>query len=208
MTGMKDRKISPDEAFSNSLRDLEHVAENYQILLASANGQKAFEIDTLQGSFLSTHIYRALMDHISDVDIDEDGRITLDELGQWIQIQAQQYNTKNPQQTVPIPYTFGQRKGPFFITTEKSPWPMCELTLNGNIDVIAIPYCGEINKIVFLGRNLITNNQCHEFVDETGYSQPIGKKFDNGWKDSFPLGMKKNFVENINLLFVYLLLMR
>jgi hypothetical protein len=114
MTGLKDGS-------ETRIEDTEIQPENHLVLMASDRLEKAREIEELRGSFLTTHICTALSERINEADQDRDNRISIEDLEKWLSQQARRHNVRFPDRTVPVPYTFGQRRGEFFLARNPNP---------------------------------------------------------------------------------------
>src|SRR5262249_20768445 len=87
--------------------------DNSLVLMASGRLESAREFDSLEGSFLARHMADALTDNFFDADKDEDNRISVHDLMQWLTDRALQHNSSSKEK-VPYPSLFGQQKGAQF----------------------------------------------------------------------------------------------
>lgn len=101
--------------------------QNYLALLAGDHLEKTREIEIehksskLQGGFLTVHIYLALTDRFDEVDGDDDGKITVDDLKNWLFIQANEYNNKREKAYhIPRPMLRGRTEGPFYLNLQSN----------------------------------------------------------------------------------------
>lgn len=102
--------------------------DNHLVLLASSRIEEAREIEELKGSFLTHYIVAALTTNSREVDKDEDGRVSIDDLRRWLHDKSVEHNQRHPQWLVPTPYVYGQMRGDFFLTISKIPWPWLDIT--------------------------------------------------------------------------------
>jgi predicted HTH transcriptional regulator len=101
--------------------------QNYIALLAGDHLEKTREIEIehksskLQGGFLTVHIYLALTDRFDEVDGDDDGKITVDDLKNWLFIQANEYNNQRTKEHhIPRPMLRGRTEGPFYLNLQSN----------------------------------------------------------------------------------------
>lgn len=101
--------------------------QNYLALLAGDHLEKTREIEIehrsskLQGGFLTVHIYLALTDRFDEVDGDDDGKITVEDLKNWLFIQANEYNSKRTKEHhIPRPMLRGRTEGPFYLNLQSN----------------------------------------------------------------------------------------
>ena len=95
--------------------------DNYLVLLASSRLERAREIEELQGSFLTSNICDAIGEKFNEADLDKDGRISTNDLKNWLEIQYLEYNKqKKEEDWVPQPYLHGQFKGKIYLTLSSS----------------------------------------------------------------------------------------
>ena len=95
--------------------------DNYLVLLASSRLERAREIEELQGSFLTSNICDAIGEKFNEADLDKDGRISTDDLKNWLERQYLEYNKqKKEEDRVPQPYLHGQFKGKIYLTLASS----------------------------------------------------------------------------------------
>jgi Caspase domain len=93
--------------------------DNHLVLMASDRFEKARELDTLKGGFLTANICAALGEKFHEADKSGNGRLSLQELMQWLKEKAIAHNTQYPDKQVPYPYTFGRERGDFFLTVDE-----------------------------------------------------------------------------------------
>jgi formylglycine-generating enzyme required for sulfatase activity len=183
-------------AVEDSVKDLESLADNYQVLMASALSERAFEFDELQGGFLSTNIALALSEKFEEADRDKDARISFEDLERWLQERAYEHNKQSPDRPVPIPYSFGQRRGPLFLTLGKPDWQPFEVPWSDGSTLVLIPLLTRADTVVFVGKNPVTNSQYRRFVSSTDHPQPTGQHFIQGyWKGPFFPWQEEQFRE-------------
>ena len=92
--------------------------DNHLVLMASDRFERARETDDLQGSFLTVNLCLALDEMLEEADVDEDGRLSITDLTEWLRERAILHNEGNPAAQVPIPYLFGKQKGGQFFLTQ------------------------------------------------------------------------------------------
>lgn len=117
-----------EPTINQSLSALQKITidpQNYLALLAGDHLEKTREIEIehksskLQGGFLTVHIYLALTDRFDEVDGDDDGKITVDDLKNWLFIQANEYNSKRAKEHhIPRPMLRGRTEGPFYLNLQ------------------------------------------------------------------------------------------
>jgi hypothetical protein len=101
--------------------------KNYLALLASDHLARTREIEiehknsALQGGFLTIHLYLALTDRFSELDKDRDGKITVEDLKNWLSEQVNEYNgRKEKDQHIPTPMLRGSTQGPFYLNLQSN----------------------------------------------------------------------------------------
>ena len=111
----------------SSLQKISVDPQNYLALLAGDHLEKTQEIELQnkgsmhQGGFLSVHIYLALTERFHELDKDKDGKITIDDLRNWLFEQANEYNnTKEKNYHIPRPMLRGKAQGPFYLNLQTS----------------------------------------------------------------------------------------
>jgi energy-coupling factor transporter ATP-binding protein EcfA2 len=127
--------------------------DNHLILMASNRLEKARELKSLRGSFLTVNICSALSDKFNEADRDRDGKISIQDLKLWLEEKAKDHNKKSHKDQVPYPYLFGQSKGEFFLATGVS-----SLAINPNKEIC--PYQGlkpfsKRSSQFFFGRDIV-----------------------------------------------------
>ncbi|MBD1858590.1 caspase family protein [Leptolyngbya boryana FACHB-1624] len=114
--------------------------QNYLALLAGDHLERTQEIkieykrSTLHGGFLTTHLYLALTDRFNELDRDKDGKITVDDLKDWLYDQANKYNgEREKDQHIPCPMLRGKAQGPFYLNLQPN--------LNNNLNELDKDIC-------------------------------------------------------------------
>ncbi|MBP1468913.1 SUMF1/EgtB/PvdO family nonheme iron enzyme [Candidatus Chloroploca sp. M-50] len=179
MSGFKD-------ATGTSVEDLHITPDNHLVLMASDRFESARELDILEGSFLTINICAALGEKLNEADEDGDRRLSVNELRLWLERCAKEHNKNNPTLAVPYPYLFGRQKGEFYLTTEES-WQQYEITFPDGSDMVLLSIQPEnTTTAVLIGKYPVTNGQYKNFVQHTGYPEPVGERFINGqWQGPF-----------------------
>jgi formylglycine-generating enzyme required for sulfatase activity len=191
-------KIGVKSAAATLISDTNLYAENHLVLMASGRVEQARELEELQGSFLTVKICDALDEMLYDADVDQDGRLSVNDLSRWLERQAREHNNQFPDRKVPIPYLFGQQKGEFFLTWEDADWQPYEFpSADGSIMVIlprfATKWYGDADRVLCISKYPVTNKQYRKFVDHLhslGTSgrnfEPTGKSFaERSWTGPF-----------------------
>ncbi len=107
MVGLKDIAGVPVTA-------LEIQPDNFLVLMASDRLEKAQELESLQGSFLTSTICAALGKEFEVADHDGDGRLSTQDLRLWLESRAREHNQNFPSTAVPFPFLYnGSRSAPF-----------------------------------------------------------------------------------------------
>lgn len=155
--------------------------DNHLVLMASGRLERARELESLEGSFLTFNICSALGENFFEADKDKDNRISIQDLKQWLERKAQEHNREFPDSSVPYPYLFGQQKGNFFLTIDTVDWIPHEFPLVDGITMVVLPVRLPYNhSALCMSKHPITNAQYKKFVKEVGKSEPIGKRFFEG----------------------------
>lgn len=171
MTGLKRAVGEPVEEIIQP--------SNHLVIMASDRLEKARELEELEGGFLTVNICSALSNCFHAADTDDDSRLSIQELMQWLQKKALEHNQSFPEKTVPYPYTFGQERGSFYLTAEESRWSACEIPWIDGSTMVVLPVKPMSKKDLALciSKHPITNSQYRKFVEATGAKEPVGKDF-------------------------------
>lgn len=188
MTGFKD-------GTGTAVRDLEIAPDNHLVLMASDRLEKARELDSMSGSFLTSQMCAALGEKLDEADKDGDNRLSVHDLKLWLDERAKEHNKKNPSLAVPYPYLFGQQKGDFFLTARKPTWVPFEIPWPDGSIMVVLPIYSLYNAFL-IGKYPVTNLQYKKYVD-LGWSKyassifkenaiPVGEQYIDGeWKGPF-----------------------
>jgi hypothetical protein len=187
-------------------------ADNMLLLLASGRLERARELASLQGSFLTTAIISAVGDDFAIADKDNDYRLSIDDLMSYLQEKAVSHNQASAETKVPFPYIFGQKKGTFYLTATEHDWNPYHLQLPDGTEVVILPVApmpaftrrgrkdsvlqrvqnaitGNVSDeemVVGIGRHPVTNGQYQAFLRENAsLAAPVGEVFvrDRGGSD-------------------------
>ncbi len=161
-----------------SVKEIIHP-ENHLVLMASDRFEKARELNALKGGFLTANICAALGEKFHEADKTGDGKLSLQELMQWLKERATLHNTQYPDKKVPYPYTFGQERGDFFLTIDDSVWIPYEIPWPDGSTMVVLPIYPKKNKAFCISKHPITNEQYKKFVKNSVEKEPIGKNFYN-----------------------------
>lgn len=185
------------------VEELKLDSANHLILMASGRLERVRESDRLGGGFLSKKICAALGEMFHEADTDQDLCLTVDELMDFLEKETAWHNKVHPKEKVPVPYLFGEKKGNFFLTPDKSPWAPYEIQWPDNSVMVLLPIPPqndryrqerEISKYAFaIGKYPITNSQYRSFLrkggaktywpnelsGKSGYSRGVEEEFIN-----------------------------
>jgi len=172
------------------VEELRIASANHLVLMASGRLEKVREYDRLGGGFLSQKICAALEDQFHEADTNRDLCLTIDELMDFLEKSASWYNgnSVHTDEKVSIPYLFGEKKGDFFLTPDKSPWHPYEIPWTEGSTMVVLPIppidLNDLNLLgrywsreqnqsqtgyaIAIGKHLITNSQYHQFLSEGG----------------------------------------
>lgn len=151
--------------------------DNHLVLMASDRFEKARELDTLKGGFLTASICAALSEKFHEADKTGDGRLSLQELMQWLEESAIAHNSQYPDKKVPYPYTFGQKRGDFFLTVDCSVWTPHEIPWHNGSTMVVLPICPQSNEAFCISKHPVTNEQYKKFVESGCGKEPRGENF-------------------------------
>lgn len=159
-----------------SVKEIIHP-DNHLVLMASDRFEKARELDTLKGGFLTANICAALGEKFHEADKTGDGRLSLQELMQWLKERAIAHNAQYPDKKVPYPYTFGQERGDFFLTVDGSEWTPYEIPWHDGSTMVVLPIYPQNGEAFCISKHPVTNNQYRKFVKSNYGKEPIGENF-------------------------------
>jgi hypothetical protein len=161
--------------------------DNFLVLMASDRLERAREFDNLEGSFLAHNLAEALGDRFHEVLDDQvDQKLSVQELGRWLEKRAREHNRADKSSPVPVPYLFGKSKGEFFITVGREDWISHSLAWPDGSEMIVIPVRPEEGQAMCLSKHPITNKQYRDLQGP----EPVGDRFEvtNGegrWRGPF-----------------------
>ena len=148
-------------------------ADNHLVLMASARLETARELDELKGGFLTASICTALSDRFDLADKDHDQNISIADLMGWLEETALNHNARS-EKKVPIPFLYGQRKGPFLLT-QNSAWNCHEIAWPDHTTMVVLPI-RHPDYAVCIGKFPISNEQYRRCLGhESRKSEPVGK---------------------------------
>lgn len=179
-------------AVGSGLRDISNVPvkevvepENHLVLMASDRLQRTRELEELGGGFLTQELCSALSKSFRKADQDHDGRLSMDDLRQWLEQRAAFQNSTDPARDVPVPYLFGQQRGDFFLASLNAEWRRTTFTLR-DCEFVLLPFQWMSERAIALGRFPVLNREYERFVAATGANEPSGELFLNGkWVSGF-----------------------
>ncbi len=151
--------------------------DNQLVLMASDSFEKARELDALKGGFLTANICAALGEKFHEADKTGDGRLSIQELMEWLKERAISHNTQCPDKKVPYPYKFGQERGDFFLTVDESVWIPHEIIWHDGSTMVVLPIYPQDGKVLCLGKHPVTNEQYRKCVKDRFRNEPVGKNF-------------------------------
>ncbi len=155
-------------------------AENFVALMASDFLERACELESLEGGFMTTHVANALTVNLFDATGGR-GELTLDALKSWLDVKWDEHTKLSQQSGVPQPFLFGQQKGPFYLTTAPK-WTPYELPLPQPfhpLTVLPIARAAETGRVYCLGTYPVTNQ---EFKTALPGRAPAGERWQPGEK--------------------------
>jgi hypothetical protein len=184
------------------VEELKLDSANHLILMASGRLERVRESEQLGGGFLSKKICAALGEKFHEADTDQDLCLTIDELMDFLEKETAWHNSVYPKEKVPVPYLFGEKKGNFFLTPEKSPWTPYEIQWSEDSVMVLLPippqrdwYEGEreLSKYAFaIGKYPITNAQYRSFLEQGGAKTYWPHELSG--KQGYSRGVKKEFI--------------
>ena len=150
-------------------------AENFVALMASDFIERAYELDTLGGGFMTTHVVNALTVNLFDATGGR-GELTLDGLKTWLDVKWNEYRELNEHANVPQPFLFGQQRGPFHFTTAPK-WEPYELPLPKPfhpLTVLPMARAAETGRVYCLGTYPVTNEEYRTVLPDRA---PAGERW-------------------------------
>jgi Sulfatase-modifying factor enzyme 1/Caspase domain len=138
--------------------------ENFEALMAGDHLDRARELDSLGGGFLTSHIVDALTTRRFDA-TGGSGVVTLQRLGDWLDIKWQEYQSRRPVVDVPRPMLSGTRRGKFYLTVLPR-WKPYALALPepfGSVTVLPIAR-PDSGRVYCIGTSPVTNRQYRELL--------------------------------------------
>jgi hypothetical protein len=148
-------------------------ADNHLVLMASPRLETARELDELKGGFLTTSICAALSDKFYLADKDHDQNISIADLMGWLEEAALAHNARSKEK-VPIPFLYGQRKGPFMLT-QNSAWSCHEIAWPDGTAMVVLPI-RDPDYAVCIGKFPISNEQYRKHLGrQYRKSEPVGR---------------------------------
>jgi formylglycine-generating enzyme required for sulfatase activity len=163
-----------------SLSEISAQASSFLMLLASDRLERAREVDSLGGGFLTTALCRALE---SGADADADGETSLSDAVTAIRGWTDAHNRAHPNEPVPIPLLVGKERGPVLLsrTPAWEPWSFhlgdVEMAL---VPLVRVTLIGRPTEVLAFSKHPITNVQYREFVSASADPrfEPAGYSFD------------------------------
>ncbi|MBW4501743.1 MAG: SUMF1/EgtB/PvdO family nonheme iron enzyme [Scytonema hyalinum WJT4-NPBG1] len=184
------------------VEELKLDSANHLILMASGRLERVRESERLGGGFLSKKICAALGEKFHEADADQDLCLTIDELMDFLEKETAWHNSVYPKQKVPVPYLFGEKKGNFFLTPDKSPWAPYEIQWPEDSVMVLLPippqhdWYGqkrELSKYAFaIGKYPITNAQYRSFLRQGGAKTYWPHELSG--KQDYSRGVEKEFI--------------
>jgi Sulfatase-modifying factor enzyme 1/Caspase domain len=184
------------------VEELKLDSANHLILMASGRLEKVRESERLGGGFLSKKICAALGEQFHEADTDQDLCLTINELMDFLEKETAWHNSVYPKEKVPVPYLFGEKKGNFFLTPEKSPWTPYEIQWSEDSVMVLLPIPPqgdwykrerELSKYAFaIGKYPITNAQYRSFLEQGGAKTYWPHELSG--KQGYSRGVKKEFI--------------
>jgi formylglycine-generating enzyme required for sulfatase activity len=179
------------------VEELRIASANHLILMSSGRLERAREYDSLKGGFLAHKICAALGAQFHEADTNRDLCLTVDELMDFLESAASWHNKyADPNEKVPVPYLFGEKKGELFLTLEKPPWNCHEIqwadeTVMTILPIPPVPLMfwgrrfaadfdiDDLNSkrngglyAFAIGKHPITNHQYQNFLEQGGAKTP------------------------------------
>ncbi|MBD1806315.1 SUMF1/EgtB/PvdO family nonheme iron enzyme [Microcoleus sp. FACHB-SPT15] len=194
MTGLRN-------AVGEPIEELIHP-NNHLVLMASDRLERARELEELEGGFLTTNICSALGDKFHEADENNDNKLSIQELMQWLTERAREHNRQFSDKRVPYPYTFGQERGNFFLSRDDSTWTPYEIPWADGSTMVVLPIYPQKGMAFCIGKHPITNAQYKKFVESRLLGkEPVGKHYyelnevKSGWQGPFYPWQEKDFSE-------------
>lgn len=162
--------------------------ENHLVLMASDRLQRARELEETSGGFLTQQLCAALSTSFTQA-AGDDRRLSLQDTTEWLERQAAEHNRNDPEHAVPIPYLFGQQRGPFFFTAPRDEWSPTVVDVGPHpFAIVPFQWSSPDSEpwVLAIARHPVANRSYREFVAHTGAEEPKGEHFIEGrWRRGF-----------------------
>ncbi len=166
------------------------TADNFLVLMASGHLERARELDALEGGFLTTRMCDALGTDFYEASAGK-GQLEIDSLKRWLEDKARAHNALHRGLEVPIPFLFGQHRGPLYLTVGRDEWLPYELDWCDGGKMVILPAPPADGFAYALAKFPVTNAQYLKLLGDEGHKEPVGKHFTrnalgvNGWRGPF-----------------------
>jgi hypothetical protein len=170
-------KSQPGAKMESFVGGSDKESESFVALMASDRLERAREFDRFEGSFLTKSICEAVGTSFADADQDRDGAIDLGDLKLWLTARARHHNELDSGARVPVPFVFGRERGRIYLTLEPADWRVHEIDGPNQHTFVVLPILAESKTAWLIGKTPVTNRQYRQFVEATGYREPVGEHF-------------------------------